>query len=201
MKLYSDCLKNDKDILSPQEIAEKIYLIYNSYVFRGKEDLQYVIYKLISEHFKIPITSIQLCGSGKTGYSYYKSKKFDAISSDLDIAIISSSLFNFYLEKTLLDSEGLQNTYFIKRDNKKSYMSYLSKGWLRPDFMPDIPLKTDWFTFFGSLSNKYTMHFAKINAGIFLSEMMFNYQQKSIVDFYWKTEQFALDADLPIINE
>lgn len=194
MKLYSDCLDRDIDKFSPENIAEKIYLIYSSYAFRNKEDLQYEIYKNISEHFNIPLTSIQLCGSGKIGYSYYKSKPFDFLTSDLDIAIINSNLFNFYMEKSLLYSEGLQNTFFIKngkRDDKSSYMSYLSKGWFRPDFMPNISLKTEWFAFFGSLSNRYTRYFSKISAGIFLSELMFSYQQKSLINHYRNFKQLS----------
>jgi len=195
MKLYSDCLDRDlpmvaKKEITSEQIAEKIFLIYNSYAFREKEDLQYEIYKKISEEFKIPITSIQLCGSGKIGYSYYKSKPFDSRNSDLDIAIINSDLFNFYLEKSFLDSDGLQNTFFAKYEYKKSFMRYLSHGWLRPDFMPKSDLKNQWFRFFGLLSNHYAKYFAGINAGIFLSEKMFSYRQKSVVEKYKQEKGF-----------
>ncbi|KES12987.1 hypothetical protein SASC598P14_005750 [Snodgrassella alvi SCGC AB-598-P14] len=184
MKYYTDCLDRDIKNISDEIIAEKIFLIYPSYVFRNNEDLQYNIYKEISEKFKIPITSIQLCGSGKVGYSYYKLRPFDPLQSDLDIAIINSNLFNFYMENILSQSNDLELIYFSSSGTKKSYTKYISKGWLRPDFMPNITLKTDWFQFFGFLSNKYSNYFAKINAGIFLSESIFRNRQKLLIDKY-----------------
>ena len=192
MKYYTDCLDRDMKTIADEIIAEKIFLIYPSYVFRNNEDLQFNIYKEISEKFKIPITSIQLCGSGKVGYSYYKSRPFDPLESDLDIAIINSNLFNFYMENILSQSNYLEQFYFSSGD-KKSYITYLSKGWLRPDFMPNISLRHEWFDFFGSLSIKYSKYFAKISAGIFLSESIFRNKQKSLINKYRENKISILD--------
>ena len=52
--------------------------------------------------------------------------------------------------------------------------------------MPSCQLKTDWFSFFGKLSNKHADLFKNINAGVYLSEGFFEMKTASILEAYQK---------------
>ena len=53
----------------------------------------------ICERFKLPFSSVKVVGSAHTGYSYFKERDFVPGESDLDVAIISPSLFQDYSEQ------------------------------------------------------------------------------------------------------
>lgn len=163
-------------------IARKIFLCYPTNAFSGKEDIKFEIFNAISEHFNIPITSIQVAGSAKTGYSYFKAKNFAYGESDLDIAIISMELFSRYTEIVYSITKGFSDLsqYPVKKDRDylKEYLGYLGKGIFRPDLMPISKEKERWFGFFNRLSGSHVRLFKGINAGIYASQ--FFYESKQI---------------------
>lgn len=65
--------------------------------------------EIVSTHFKINFHNVQIIGSAKTGYSlspqkllkpfHESNEKLKLQSSDIDIAIISNKLYNFYWDK------------------------------------------------------------------------------------------------------
>src|SRR5689334_7185986 len=87
--------------LTHSEIARKIYLCYPTNVFVNNEETAFEILDKISNHFYVPFTNIQVVGSSKTGFSYHQSKEFIPTESDLDIAIIDTSLFIKYTQVAL----------------------------------------------------------------------------------------------------
>jgi hypothetical protein len=170
-------------------IARKIYLSFPTNVFVGKEELQFEITNTIANKFKVPLTAIQIVGSAKTGYSYYKNQEFKPGESDLDVSIVSKELFISYTEKVLIETKGFKDlsSFGRNRDGKSnfdSYRAYINKGIFRPDLMPTCDAKNKWFNFFNKLSENYFELFGSINAGIYLSQKFFEFKQADNIDFY-----------------
>jgi len=187
MKHIESIEKSLKEKLSHKEIVRKIYLTYPTSALVDNEEKQYEILNEISQHFKIPISHVQICGSAKVGRSFHKVSSFKTKVSDLDVALIDPDLFLRYTELVFDITNGLQNqTKFTtqKGNSCSSYTQYISKGIFRPDFMPSCPERASWFRFFNNLSLKHNDYFKSINAGIYNSQLFFEHKQSSnIRDF------------------
>lgn len=172
------------------EIVRKVFLSYPTHALVGEEDRQYAILNSISKFFSIPIMSIQVAGSAKTGKSFYQNKDFTPGESDLDIAIIDSSLFIYYMELVFDITNGYSNkANFPLKDGRSTaseYISYISKGIFRPDLMPHCPQKANWRSFFGTLSRDHNDLFKSINAGLYMSQTFFEYKQNSTIQDFIK---------------
>ncbi len=180
------CIKNGD---STNTIVRKIFLGYPTKVFVGKEDRQFEIIQEICKFFNVPYNTIQVVGSAKIGHSYFKNKDFDAARSDLDIAVIDKDLYISYMEKSFAITNGYtDNTKFTNHvrggSNFAEYRKNLTKGFFRPDLMPDCKEKADWRTFFHSLSTTNKDLFVSINAGIYLNQVFFESKQKATIDQY-----------------
>lgn len=170
------------------EIVRKIYLTYPTSVLVGNEERQFQILNEISEYFNVPIMNIQVVGSSKTGYSFHKRTVFNAVTSDLDIAIIDPNLFQNYTEWVFKNTNGFTDrTGFPVLDGKSTYQQYVNavaKGIFRPDLMPTGKKRLNWLKFFGQLSGKNKDLFKSINGGIYLSQTFFEFKQVSNINEY-----------------
>ena len=170
------------------EIVRKIYLTYPTAALVSNEERQFQILNEISEHFNIPIMNIQVVGSAKTGYSFHKKTTFNSLTSDLDIAIIDSSLFLIYTECVFKITNGFTDrSEFPIYDGTSTYQQYINciaKGIFRPDLMPSGKKRLNWLKFFGQLSSKNKDLFKSINAGIYLSQTFFEFKQTSNITEY-----------------
>lgn len=170
------------------EIVRKVYLAYPTKAFVGDEERQYLIMNEISCFFEIPIMSIQIAGSAKTGRSFHKQRDFNPGDSDLDVAIIDPSLFQKYMEIVFKDTKGYTDrTGFQIRDGKSTadeYIAYLTKGIFRADLMPSGNARNTWSKFFGLLSARHGDLFKSINAGIYMSQLFFENKQRSAIKNY-----------------
>jgi hypothetical protein len=171
-------------------ISRKIYITYPTFAFEGDYDLEFDLLNSVSTEFKIPISSIQIAGSSKTGYSYVKSKEFVKGTSDLDVAIVDPWLFQKYCEIVMRETAGFKDLSKFERTSELNkydiYSSSLSKGFFRPDCMPVCEAKKKWFNFFNKLSQKYLSYFENINAGIYFSQVFFEYKQATNIDIIRK---------------
>jgi hypothetical protein len=167
------------------EIARKVFLVYPTKVFVGNEERAYSIANKIALHFDVPLTSVQVAGSAKTGRSFFQQRDFIAGTSDLDIAIIDPRLFVKYMGIVFKQTKAYNNqTGFPIRGGRSAfdeYIIYLTKGIFRPDLMPASPAKADLLDFFGRLSQECTDLFSNINAAIYLSELFFENKQRSAI--------------------
>jgi hypothetical protein len=170
------------------EIARKIYLTYPTKAFVGAEEQQYDILNEVSVFLDVPITTIQVAGSAKTGRSFHKGEDFVHGSSDLDIAVIDARLFTKYVEIVFKRSKGYSDQTGFPIRNEKStyeeYVRYLSRGIFRPDLMTVGAERAHWNNFFGRLSGKHTNLFGTINASIYLSQIFFENKQRSSIKFH-----------------
>lgn len=188
----------DRDIESKvphEETVRKVYLSYPTFAFQDKDDLKYEIFNEISKFFGVPFTSIQITGSGQIGRSLHKKRDFQEKTSDLDVAIINSSLFIQYMEIVSNETNGYRDVskFPIDIDNggtvKQQYLAYLGKGIFRPDLMPSCKKRADIRSFFGRLSTKHSNIFKSINAGIYLSECFFEKKQRTAIEVHVKNKE------------
>jgi hypothetical protein len=167
------------------EIARKVFLTYPTKAFIGNEERQYEILNDVATYFHIPINSIQVTGSAKVGHSIHKKTPFAPRQSDLDLAVIDSSLFIWYLEIGLRLSKGYSDgAVFPVRETgstQSEYLRYLARGIFRPDLMPTGEERANWRKFFGQLSAKHTDLFKSISAAIYLSQACFEGKQRSAI--------------------
>ena len=181
-----------KDKKTYNEIVRKVYLAYPTKALIGDEERQYQILNDISCFFNVPIMSIQVAGSAKTGRSFHKQKDFEPRKSDLDIAIIDPGLYQKYMEAIFSVTKGYSdNTGFSIRTGKSTfeeYLSYLTKGIFRADLMPTCEERKAWNQFFGQLSQKHGDLFKSINAGIYMSQLFFENKQRSAIKNYIDTK-------------
>lgn len=146
-------------------------------VFLGNEDAYYSFRKRIADKFKINFHEVFITGSAKLGFSPHKKKLFD-LDSDIDIALISSALYDRMMD-------FIHDYQMELRENRKAvssreikcyhmFLEYSAIGWMRPDLLPTSfrveELKTEWFAFFDSISHgKSEVGNYKVTAGAFKS--------------------------------
>jgi hypothetical protein len=171
-------------------ITRRVFLYDFGYVFTDNQDRGFEILNAISEKFKLPFSAVKVIGSAHTGYTYFKQRDFVPGDSDLDVAIISTTLFQEYSQAVYWSTHRYSDLTKFRRIEgvsvDKDFRYYLGSGQFRPDLMPEGPLKTDWFGFFNKLSNKHVDLFRNINAGIYLSEGFFEIKNAAIVEAYKK---------------
>ncbi|BAS48572.1 hypothetical protein [Aggregatibacter actinomycetemcomitans] len=194
----SDFLATLRELASEEDILNftRKYVIHGTpYIFKDKENEYYDFRKRISEKWNVSFHEVFITGSAKLGYSYYKDKNFDE-DSDIDVAIVSSELFN----EIMLTIEDFQwkirrKSIYLDMTQLEKYhifLKYLAIGWIRPDKLPnellrnDKLLKEEWFDFFKSISNgKSEVGNYKVAAGVFKSYKHFeNYIYYGISDKY-----------------
>ncbi|WP_262404384.1 hypothetical protein [Aggregatibacter actinomycetemcomitans] len=155
----SDFLATLRELASEEDILNftRKYVIHGTpYIFKDKENEYYDFRKRISEKWNVSFHEVFITGSAKLGYSYYKDKNFDE-DSDIDVAIVSSELFN----EIMLTIEDFQwkirrKSIYLDMTQLEKYhifLKYLAIGWIRPDKLPnellrnDKLLKEEWFDF------------------------------------------------------
>lgn len=174
------------------DVSCELYLYKFPEAFKNNEDVGFDILKEVSCFFGTPFSTIFVAGSAQLGYSSVNGKPFIAGDSDLDIAIISPTLYQHYFELVHHKTKSFTDLMKFRRtsngeDPSEMFRSYLLKGMIRPDLFPDCKEKTDWLDFFGKLGNGHVKLFKTISAVIYLSEHFFKVKQLSTVDKISKT--------------
>ena len=112
------------------------------------------IRRSISDQLGVSVRDVILVGSAKLGFTLRSKPGRPALShfcdvSDIDVAVISDSLFLDYWQQTF--SHWTEVGEWAQADK---FREYLFRGWLRPDKLPrdiNFPLSKEWFEFFRSL--------------------------------------------------
>ena len=163
-----------------RQISGLVFLTGQPKYFADKTELLYEIKEAIASRYKVPLHQILICGSAHLG-CIHKDQDFNAGVSDLDLAIISPTLFSWFHAEVIEATNSFTDLRkFGRRDGvstKDEFVRYISeRGMIRPDMLPRIPIK-EWFDFFDELSSKYLSHFKKISGAIYLSEVCFTAKQ------------------------
>jgi len=167
-------------------VVQKYLINGASYFFENvvvDKDEEFFFKKELAESLNVHIQDIVIIGSGKLGFSikpdkhnlqFYQFKNFDydfkedneSKKSDLDIAIISSNLFDKQL-KDIYDHTQFYTSDEFSGTKKKSFANYILKGWLRPDMMPNDYNITEEII---EVSNKYKKKYNRdVNIGVYKS--------------------------------
>lgn len=169
--------------MTSRDILNKYIFSGEPYIFSGNTGLYSQLKSKISEHFSIEITKIFMVGSAKLGFSIARKKlwkNFDD-NSDIDMVIISESVFDCFWQEL----SDLSNSFYARseQDEKKynSFLKYFFRGWIRTDFLPLSHKKTqEWLDYFRSISYK-EFGSCKITGAIFKNEFFFRkYHEKNI---------------------
>lgn len=192
IEFRESCLKEKSDIVVQKHLIEGVSYFFEKHI--GDERQEFYFKKDLSMSLEVHLRDIVIVGSGKLGFSikpdkdnpsFYPFKKFDfdvekeidSDPSDLDIAIVSSSLFDKQLFEIYNHTNGYTSNY--GSSDKKSFAYYILKGWVRPDYIPKgykiSPSIED-------IQTKYKQEFGrKINLGIYKSWYFFeNYHKNNI---------------------
>lgn len=190
-------LKNEEEII---DFCRK-YLIHGTpYIFNNREDDYYEFRKRISNHFNIAFYEIYITGSAKLGFSLFKQKNFD-YDSDIDVAIISSQLYEKMLEPIydyqMQLRKARKSVNVQELDKYHSFLEYTAIGWIRPDKLPlSFSIKTlreDWFDFFKSISyGKSEVGNYKVSAGVFKSYSHFEKYTVSTLEQIINSQQIII---------
>ena len=168
------CLTSDSDI-----IVQK-YLIDgpNYYFEKIRPGDEFEFKKEIAKILKVHIRDIVIVGSGKLGFSLkptvldaglFLFKKFDQEKkSDLDIAIVSSKLFDHQMENLYSHTTWYEN---FKGSDRVDFAKYFLKGRFVIRFLPkDFKLSKE----IEIVQNKYKMEYGRdVNLEIYKSWYFF----------------------------
>lgn len=168
-------LRNFKDEilakkLNEEQLFQKYLIDSTTFIFSDilkNTNQEYDLKADFASVLHVQINDIYIVGSGKTGFSL-KPKEFGRTfdgnfettkvwkdRSDIDIAIVSTGLFDFVQESIYDWSKGFRvdwdsNKYYESGQEKFGiplkymFLEYLGKGWYRPDLAPkDFSVETD----------------------------------------------------------
>lgn len=144
-----------------------------------QEDEAYKIAEAVGNHWGVhPNQDIYFVGSAKMGFSISPNKRWKRFgnTSDLDIAVVSSQLFEQYwysIEKYAATVSSWPD--------RQEYMARVASGWLRPDLFPGS-MADEWFEFFREVQNKQRYAGGiKIAAGVYYNMSFLElYQSRAV---------------------
>ncbi len=186
------CLNLKPDVVVQQYLIDGSSFFfesfYNNQEFHFKKDL--------ANSLNVHIRDIVIVGSGKLGFSIkpsddyprnYHFSDFDYNfninneneKSDLDVAIVSSKLFDEQLIELYRHTRGYSNREFNNGGKKEDFANYILKGWLRPDKVPNDYSIASEVT---KVQEKYKTQFGrKVKFGLYKSWYFFeSYHQNNI---------------------
>jgi hypothetical protein len=123
----------------------------------------------VSELFKLHPTEVLVVGSGKLGFSIVAAKRYRHFgnTSDIDVAIISSNLFDEIWSDVFV--YWLSKAYWPSFED---FRRYLFRGWMRPDKLPperSFARSREWWEFFRELSNSQQFGPYRIRGALYKS--------------------------------
>ena len=139
----------------------------------------------IMEHFKVPFTAVKFCGSSQTGFSFIKKTDFDPQKSDLDVAIIDTSIFLKIKEEIYTITKGYSDlscfpiTLYSCRHPYNAFVHNLKMGFINPYCLPNCDLKNDIDTFSNTLTTNFRKTFKSITFVFYETEYFFICKQEA----------------------
>lgn len=182
IKKDTDIEKNINDFESylvsheVDEVIDKYLLFGTPYIFRNNESLYYQLLKDIEKYFGVGRENVFVVGSSKLGFSISPIKRYKewGEDSDIDIAIIDYGVFLNYWKETYTYNPDCDARTIKENERFAMFLSYLSKGWLRPDMFPK-KMGDELFSFLRELHGLYNY---KVRVGFYADRFFFNEYNK-----------------------
>ncbi|MBD8533440.1 MULTISPECIES: hypothetical protein [unclassified Massilia] len=161
--------------LGAQRVYEDFILPPDISLLGGNEKM---LRELIANNFGVAETEVIVVGSAKLGFSPKPGQYFKYFSSksDIDVAIISDSLFSRIWEEVFLMEQAREYYDFAE------FRHYHYSGWVRPDKMPSSSNYTTckkWWEFFNNLSSMEEFGRLKIRGGLYYNDFFLRQYQIS----------------------
>ncbi|MGF6494947.1 hypothetical protein ABIE56_003145 [Luteibacter sp. 621] len=177
------------------DVSSELFLLAPTHGFSGWEEESFALFQEIARFFQVSVRSIHICGSAKLGFSPTKKTPFAHGVSDLDVAVVDPHCFQRYVEAVVLHTKNYSDRTSFRRspDGRATYdnfKAYLSKGMLRPDLMPVMPIQASWSRFFSHLSRKHAARFKRITAAVYLSDSLFAMKQMGALQHFIDEKDF-----------
>lgn len=121
----------------------------------------------VGAEFGVHANEVLLVGSAKLGFSIVKEKRYRPFgeTSDMDLAIVSSTLFDEFAQATF--DYWRQQRYWPRYEQ---HLKYQFRGWIRPDMLPlNLPLGREWWEFFRRLTSDGGFGPYQIKGGLYKS--------------------------------
>src|SRR5258708_512627 len=145
------------------EIVERHIIFGDS--FGLEKDTYFTLKSVVAQHFSINPAEVVMVGSAKLGFSIAPTKRYRpfSIDSDLDLAIVSSTLFDSLWEAVF--DYAVEKPYWAE---KRDFNTYLARGWIRPDKLPPgFAPGQDWWDFFRELTATGNFGDRTLRAGLY----------------------------------
>ena len=171
--------KRDLTTLNSTQMIQKY--IYSGLCSEIPDDKLFLLKAEVSEFFGVNFNDVILVGSAKLGFSIAPKKTYNKFNdgSDIDIAIVSSKLF-----QEIWETASLYAKTGAFWENKKTFFEYVSHGWMRPDKLPNektFEMTKNWWEFFEQISSSQKYGPYKIRCGLYQSWFFLEeYQKKAI---------------------
>ena len=176
-RLYQ--FKEDLELLSPIQIVRK-HIIFGECCMLSQREY-FNLRSEVADHFGLHPNEVLVVGSTKLGFSVAPDKQYRLFrdTSDIDIALVSSTLFNeFWKEVFRYEQEGRNWPEYAE------FVDYFFRGWIRPDKLPEspiFPLRKNWWNFFQDITNSGRYGDYKIAGGLYKSYFFLENYQKICV--------------------
>ena len=121
----------------------------------------------VASEFGLHANEVLMVGSAKLGFSIVKEKRYRAFGeeSDIDVAIVSSGLFDEFARTTF---DFWRQQRYWPRYHK--HLEYQFRGWIRPDFLPNgLARGQSWWEFFRRLTSEELFGPYQVKAGLYKS--------------------------------
>lgn len=141
-----DEYKKDLSTLTAIQIVRKHILYGESCIL--PQDKYFDLRSKIAERFQLHPNEVLVVGSAKLGFSIVPNKLYRPFcdESDIDVAIVSSKLFDEIWETVF--SYNHEGGYWSEYHE---FIRYFFRGWIRPDKLPRssvFQVRKDWWEFF-----------------------------------------------------
>jgi|CXWL01.1.fsa_nt_gi hypothetical protein len=138
----------------------------------------------IAQNFRIHPTAVTIVGSCQLGFSLKKEKRFKQfdLSSDVDIAIVSGTLFDEFWD-SIFDLVQFDRNWAA--NSGKRFARDLFCGWLSPSTLPNDPRLTparEWSEFFAALTRARLCGIRRITGRLYRDWGRLEAYQRIMVD-------------------
>lgn len=179
--------KEDLKKLTSIQIVRK-YIIFGDCCELSLQDY-FDLRSIVAKKFGLHPNEVLVVGSAKLGFSIAPDKEYHLFSeeSDIDVALVSSSLF----DKFWIQLFNYKEDFPIEWDEYDKFVDYFFQGWIRPDKLPPsnlFSLTQDWWDFFQSLTSSGRYGNYKIRGGLYQSYFHLENYQKICIENVKKME-------------
>lgn len=169
--------KADLLSISPENLMRKSILNGECCIIPSDEYVE--LRTEVAAHFGLMHNEVLVVGSAKLGFSIAPQKRYRSFSnsSDIDVVLVSSKLFDTFWEEIFIYDNG--GAYW---KNKQKFIEYMFRGWLRPDKFPS-DFADGWFEYFREITNQGKYGPYKIAGALYKNwRFLESYQLDCVID-------------------